>query len=318
MPDTVRDSSMPNQPDENEPQKAQVPQPKIDPRDPDLMNKINQGHEVISNQDPRAPEGMYEVDANLLRPSQGVTGQQIPGEAVHIPSEGRLYAENHPARGGIIHVRGMTTKEEEILVTERLQRQGIAIDMVLSNCITTPGINTLDLLSGDRTHLLYYLRAISYGPIYKFMARMRDGYMQEVKANVAELNIKTLEHGFTEPFPVQVNGVTYELRLSRGHDEQKVVRARIANQTNNKGQATEIGGTESLINLIVSVNGDEDKKKIRQHVESMPVRAVSKLRRALVDATPGPILTKTVYHEQTGHPEEVTIQVSESFFRSDD
>ena len=280
------------------------------------------------------PEGWREVSARDIAPGLSrcepwpedetpcaIHEVRLPGDPACRALGPECPADGWPAAlpdAGVVYVRSMTTAEEEILVTERLQRQGIAIDMILSKCIVTPGINTLDLLSGDRTHILYYLRAISYGPVYKFSVRMSDGSQQEVEANVGELEIKGLPEDFQEPFAVQHKGVTYELRLSRGHDEQTIIRARLQNDAKMRGQATEIGGTQSLTNLIVSVNGDEDKKIIKEAVKKMPVMTASVIRKKLIEMSPGPVLIKSVLNERTGTYEDISISVSETFFRTTD
>lgn len=270
--------------------------------------------ENVPGPKPPAPE----IISNLPGQSGPVSTSDEAGEPVDLPSGGKLYPPDNPASKGTVYVRGMTTAEEEILVTERLQRQGIAIDMILSRCIVTKGINTLDLLSGDRTHLLYYLRAISYGPDYKFTAVMSGGHQQEIEANVGELEIKQLPKNFQEPFPFQYKGTTYELRLSRGHDEQAVIQARLQNDAKLKARATEIGGTESLKNLIVSIDGNTDKKFIAEQAKKLPVRTAHAIRQELIRVSPGPVLRKAVVHEKTGASEEVTIAVTESFFRPTD
>jgi len=299
---------MPNESDKQGEPKEEMPKSGKAPQGPPKPDR------VISN-DPT----LMAAAAAGMPGSTSLTGQgEAPGEAVQLPSEGRLYPDNNPAKGGLIHVRAMTTREEEILVTERLQKQGIAIDMILSNCIVTPGINTLDLLSGDRTHILYYLRAISYGPKYKFTARLSDGHVQEVEANVAELKTRRLPEDFIEPFPFQANGVTYELRLARGHDEQAIIRARLQEHQKKGAHATEVGGTENLKRLVVSVNGDDDPKVIDKAVSNMHVRVAHNIREKLIELSPGPILLKSVVHSVTGSYEEVLVSISETFFRPTD
>ena len=73
--------------------------------------------------DPAAlpPKGKTLVISNDPGASLGTTGQQdeFTGERLELPSRGLLYPKGHPASSGAIMVRPMTTKEEEILVTER-------------------------------------------------------------------------------------------------------------------------------------------------------------------------------------------------------
>jgi len=247
--------------------------------------------------------------------STGQDNTGLTGEPVSLPSKGIPYPENHPASSGTILVRPITTKEEEILATERLQRQGIALDMIMQNCIVTPGIDTMDLVSGDRMMILFYLRAVSYGPNYKFEAKLKGGHTQMIETNVAKLKMRHLPEGFVEPYIVKVNGQTYELQLNRGRFEQEVIRARLRNKK--KPNATEIGGTTSLKNLILSVNGNDDRDFINRHIDTMVAGHAGKLRKQIADIQPGPILEEEVINEETGDLEVVTIQLTETFFRAD-
>jgi hypothetical protein len=268
---------------------------------------------VISN-DPRTA-----LMGIPLSPIGGTTGDTsgVPSERVELPSRGLVYPANHPAKQGWIMVRPITTAEEEILATERFAKMGTTIDMILSRCIVTRGINTLDLVSGDRTHLLFYLRAISYGPEYSFVATLRGGVQQEVKTNVAKLQIKTLPDNFMEPVTIQIEGDIYEVVLLRGRDEQAITQERLALKRKNP-DAADPGASSTLSRQIKSINGDQDVDNILKHVRSMIGRKASILRREILKISPGPVLKQTVTNRETGEQEEVIIQVTESFFRAED
>ena len=255
-------------------------------------------------------------DPSLVGMQLGTTGQQeeFTGERLDLPSRGLLYPQGHPAAQGWIMVRPITTKEEEILVTERFWKQGVTIDMILSRCIMTKGINTLDLLSGDRLHILFYLRAISYGPEYSFRTKMRDGSEQEIKTDVSKLTIVALPEGFVEPWSFQFEGVTYELRLSRGKDEQESIIERTRNKKKNPNGA-DSSPTDALKRQIVSINGETDREVINQKVGRMVARIAHALRNEIVRVAPGPHLKIDVQNQETGETEEVAVSITESFFR---
>ncbi len=255
-------------------------------------------------------------DPGLTNVDLGTSGQDndFTGERVELPSGGILYDPKSPARSGYVLVRPMTTKEEEILVTERFHKQGIAIDMLLSRCIMTKGINTMDLLSGDRLHLLFYLRAISYGPEYSFRARMRDGTEQEVKTNVGQLTINKLPEGFVEPWLFQYDGTSYELRFSRGKDEQEAVIERM-NEKRKSPKAPDSSPTSALRRQIVSINGDSDPTVVRKAVDRMITKTAHAIRAELMEKNPGPKVRIEVENIETGSMEEVNVAITESFFR---
>jgi hypothetical protein len=174
----------------------------------------------------------------------------------------------------------------------------------------------LDLLSGDRLHILFYLRAISYGTEYTFRTKMRDGSEQDVKTDVSKLAINTLPENFSEPWPVQVDGVTYELRLARGRDEQEAVRQQLAAKKKNPNLPN-TAPTDALKRQIVSINGDQDREMIEKAVDRMVARQAGKLRNEITKINPGPRMKLTVTNENTGEPEEVAFQLTEAFFRAE-
>ena len=233
---------------------------------------------VITN-DPALAEMNLPGSPKTASGNTGVESPTFTGERVELPSRGAGYPKENPASHGFVMVRPITTKEEEILITERFHKQGIAIDMILSRCILTKGINTLDLISGDRLHILFYLRAISYGPEYTFRVKMKGGdggsHEQEVKTDVSKLQITTLPENFHEPWPIQLDGVTYEIRLSRGKDEQDGVMTRLREKKKNPN-APDSSPTHALKRQIVSINGDSDPEKIAAFVDTMVAKRAAR------------------------------------------
>ena len=256
---------------------------------------------------------------DLVAPSEGsAESTDYVAERVDLPSApaGKAIYPNSPAQLGFVKVRAITTQEEEILATERFWRQGTAIDMVLSRCIVTKGVNTMDLLSGDRTHLLMFLRSISFGPEYSFDATLKGGHVQTIKTDVSKLQIRSLPADFVEPYTVQVNGVTYECRLSRGADEMALIQARMQALRKDPKGAAEPSPTLSLRRAIVSVNGNTDADAIAKHVKFLVSGRAQELRRKIAEVSPGPMLNLEVVNEATGSAEEVNFQMTEGFFRS--
>jgi hypothetical protein len=75
--------------------------------------------------------------------------QQFPAEEVTLPSKGLLYPEDSPLRNGIIEMKYMTAREEDILTNGNLIENGTVIDKLLESLIISP-INFNDLLIGDK------------------------------------------------------------------------------------------------------------------------------------------------------------------------
>ena len=95
---------------------------------------------------------------------------QFPAEEVTLPSKGLLYPKNSPLRKGIIEMKYMTAKEEDILTNPNLIQNGTVIDRLLESLIVTP-IDYNELLSGDKDAILIAARVLGYGNEYTFEYR---------------------------------------------------------------------------------------------------------------------------------------------------
>ena len=95
---------------------------------------------------------------------------QFPAEEVTLPSKGLLYPEDSPLRKGIIEMKYMTAREEDILTNPNLINNGTVIDKLLESLIVTP-INYNELLTGDKDAVLVAARVLGYGSDYTFEYR---------------------------------------------------------------------------------------------------------------------------------------------------
>ena len=88
-------------------------------------------------------------------------------EEVTLPSKGLLYPEGSPLRKGIIEMKYMTAKEEDILTNPNLIENGTVIDKLLQSLIVSP-IDYNTLLTGDKNAILVAARVLGYGADYTF------------------------------------------------------------------------------------------------------------------------------------------------------
>ena len=77
----------------------------------------------------------------------------FPSEEVTLPSQGLLYPEESPLKSGVIKMKYMTAKEEDILTNQNLIKKGTVVDKLLESLIID-NINYNDLLIGDKNALL--------------------------------------------------------------------------------------------------------------------------------------------------------------------
>ncbi len=90
----------------------------------------------------------------------------FPTEVLSLPSKGLLYPEDSPLRSGTIDVKYMTAKEEDILTSSNLIKQGKVIDRLLESVIADPKIKVDDMLIGDKNALMVGTRILGYGKDY--------------------------------------------------------------------------------------------------------------------------------------------------------
>jgi len=94
--------------------------------------------------------------------------QQFPTEQVTLPSKGLLYLKDSPLKKGIIEMKYMTAREEDILSNQNYIENGTVIDKLLKSLIVTPDVNYNELLIGDKNALLIAARILGYGADYNF------------------------------------------------------------------------------------------------------------------------------------------------------
>ena len=91
---------------------------------------------------------------------------KFPTEVIDLPSLGKVYSKDSPLSDGKVELKYMTTKEEDILMSENLIKKGVVIDKVLDSLIVTNGISSDDLILGDKNAVLIAARILAYGPEY--------------------------------------------------------------------------------------------------------------------------------------------------------
>lgn len=211
---------------------------------------------------------------NLLRK----LSEKYNWEEFEFLSGGRFYGDKIPP---VIHIRPMTGEEEQVLATPRLVRRGKAIDMIFQRCIQEP-IPTEKLLSIDRTHLLIYLRGISYTPEYDVEIRCPAcpaKFSTVINLNDLELNDCPSDFGeesLTGVLPS--SGFRYKYRLSTGEDELDISsyrERRIAMFGDQSEDDTMLYRTAMLLQ---SVEGVTDKKELTVLMKRLPINDVAFLR----------------------------------------
>ena len=242
--------------------------------------------------------------------------QQFPAEEVTLPSKGLLYPEGSPLKSGIIEMKYMTAKEEDILTNANLIENGTVIDKLLQSLIVTK-FDYNDLLIGDKNAILVAARILGYGADYTFN---QNG--QEHTVNLAELEDKILDESlikdgkneFEFTLPSSKIPVTFKF-LTQG-DENAIANELKGLKKINKGSSSEL--TTRMKYLITSVNGDYGKKAVREFVDgNFLARDARALRDYISKSMPDIDLTYDVEFEDGTVAENVTLRIGINFFWPD-
>lgn len=199
-------------------------------------------------------------------------------EEFAFPSNGKFYNGAIPA---VVHVRPMTGEEEQILATPRFVKKGKAIDMIFSKCIRE-NFPTEHLLSVDRTHLLIYLRGISYTPEYDVEIKCPECSIKF--QTVIDLNSLDVEDCPPDFGPnalegtMPMSGFRYRYRLSTGRDEQTISQYRDQKIQDWGDQSQDDTLLYRTALLLEEIEGVKMLKEIQHLLKKLPIADVAHLR----------------------------------------
>ncbi len=240
---------------------------------------------------------------------------KFPTEVIDLPSGGKVYPKDSPLAEGKIELKYMTTKEEDILMSENLIKKGVVIDKLLDSLIVTKGVNQASLVLGDKNAVLVASRILAYGPEYTAEVTNPNNLEQKV------------EHTFdltTCPFKALPDGVDYtdnsfdytteigknkiKFRLLTGAEE--VLIEKDLKQSAKFGYSSDI--TTRLRYTITEVDGDNKPETINSFSQNMLARDSVALRNYIKDISPDIDLTSEI--EIGGETVSVSIPLTVTFF----
>src|SRR6056300_61881 len=240
---------------------------------------------------------------------------KIPTETVELPSKGLLYPEDHPLRSGVVEMKYMTAKEEDILTNQNYIKNGTVIEKLLKSLIISE-VDFSDFLVADIDAIMVAARILSYGKDYEFNY---DGEKQQVDLSAIESkpyppeNLDLSTNEFTFKLPHSGNEVTFKL-LTQG-DDKEIQRELQGLRKINKDNYAE--GSTRLKYILTSVNGGRDRADIRRFVDNyLLAKDARALREEYSKVSPGMDMTVRV-ETSNGLEEEVDIPIDITFFWPD-
>jgi len=239
---------------------------------------------------------------------------KFPTEIVELPSKGLLYPKDHPLSSGTVEMKYMTAKEEDILTNMSYIKQGVVIDKLLKSLLVTQ-FPYDDLLIGDKNAIMIAARVLGYGKDYPFTYNGEEIVVDLAELPVNELDENLVNDGINEfefELPYSKNKVTFQ--LVTGKIEKAVEQEIKGMKRINKNVSADI--STRLKHQIVSVDGETDKKTIREFVDNyMLARDSSALRAYIRDMQPD-IKMSFIYEGDNGE-EEVAVPMEAQFFWPD-
>jgi len=242
---------------------------------------------------------------------------KFPTEVVELPSGGKLYPKDSPLYSGKIEIKYMTAKEEDILTSQNLIKKGVVIKQLLDSLIVSEGINSSDLILGDKNAVMVASRILAYGPEYTVeVVNPKTGNLFEHTFDLTDCKFKNISDDIDRnEFEIELpySKVKIKFKLLNGYDELDVDKELESYK--------KVGGTVSpelttrLKHTIVSVNGDDSKSIINNFVDNMLSRDSLFLRSEIKKVSPDIDLTQEV--EVEGETVTVIIPMAVNFFWPD-
>ncbi len=244
-----------------------------------------------------------------------------PTEFVDLPTRGKFYPEDHPLQNKeMVEIRFMTAKEEDILTSRTLLKNGMAIDRLISSILVDKSIDVNTLYVADKNAIMVAARITGFGPGY--VTRTTCPACSTTQTYTFDLNECRPYHGSEEVELTSAGSfitklprteVTAEIKLLNAVEESKLTQLAENKRKNNLPETTL---TDQLKAIIVSLNGETKRSLINKFVDVMPAQDSRFLRREDAKAAPSVEMKNDFKCSSCGHEQEVDIPLTVDFFWS--
>ncbi len=239
---------------------------------------------------------------------------KFPTEIIELPSKGLVYPEDNTLSSGKIEMKYMTAKEEDILSNQSYIQKGVVLDKLLQSLIVSK-INYQDLIVGDKNAIMIAARVLGYGKDYEFEYKgekvMVDLSLLDNKP-FDETSISQGQNEFSFTLPNSGAIITYKLLT---HKDEMAIEAELRGLKKlNKNASPEV--STRLKYMIISVNGDSDRKVVREFVDTyFLAQDARSFRKHVADKQPDVNLIASV--DLMNGVEDIEIPITVNFFWPD-
>lgn len=240
----------------------------------------------------------------------------LPTETVELPSKGLLYPKENPLSSGVVEMKYMTAKEEDILSNQNYIKQGVVFDKLLQSLLISK-VNYDDLTIGDKNAILIAARILGYGKEYQIKySHPVTGEEEVVTIDLAEIKNKDVDYSlfnntneFTFTLPKSKNDITFKI-LTHKDEKQIDEELKGLKKVNLSGEVT-----TRLKQSIIAVNGSREKKDIRDFVDNFLLASDAKALREYTRSVSPDLNLTFDFVGSDGYTEEgVDIPLGVSFF----
>lgn len=246
---------------------------------------------------------------------------KFPTEQIELPSKGLIYPPESPLSKGVIEMKYMTAKEEDILSNANFIKQGTVIDKLLQSMIITP-IDYNELLNGDKNAILIAARILGYGKDYDFLyTDPKTGITEKATVDLTTLKEKEIDESlFTKGknefnFQLPFSKVTVTFKLLNNSDENKIDKEIKGMQRVNANGSFDV--TTRLKHTLIAVNGDRDVATVRDFVDNMLARDIRALREHISKIMPDVDMKVDAVKTNGDVVEGIDLPIGVSFFWPD-
>ena len=247
--------------------------------------------------------------------------KSFPTEFIDLPSKGWFYPEGHPLASGQVELKYMTAREEDILTSANLIKQGKVIDTLI-NALLVTNVSYDDILVGDKNAIMIAARILGYGKDYDIdLPCPKCGEVNKLSIDLTGLNNKELPfdkykkhtNEFEFELPLSKRAITF--KLMNGADEKALESEMkgLAKFANKQGPGK--GLTTRLKHQIIAIDGNRDQKVIREFIDNDLFAQDSLALRNEMRLIAPDVLTKFNFEcESCGHTETVDMPIDTGFF----
>ena len=236
---------------------------------------------------------------------------KFPTEVVDLPSKGLLYPKDSPLSSGTIEIKYMTAREEDILTSANLIKQGVVVEKLLESLIVDKSIKVDDLLIGDKNSVLIAARILAYGKEYEieFLGQKMVVDLTQLKDN--KLDESLVSNGVNEfefELPATKRKLTFKMLTS---GDEKSIDAEVKGYEKVDGIGYE--GTTRLKHQIISIDGDTKRASINSFVDNEFLSRDSIAFRTYVNEIIPDVDMTSTYTDEDGNEKEFTVPMTVTF-----